>query len=250
MNNLEIIINNILNLKDLRPNKTTNKAFTDLCSFCINNDIDFKIDKKIKKLNEICASAEYEMEKYYSNKIIRAKNQEEEMQKFIYYNNYEKLVELEYLNLNYFKKDIKNILFIWWGPLPLSAIIWAKKYNINIDIIDNSLESVNISKKLINKLNLDDRINIKLDDARYIKTDKKYDLIYMANLIFIGWEQEIINNIKNIEFSYWIVRSSENSRKLLYKKLDENYLSKFFKLELIINPKNEIINSIIIFKKH
>ena len=38
-------------------------------------------------------------------------------------------------------------------------------------------------------------------------------------------------------------------RQLVYKKIDKKILKKFFKEELIVHPKNEIVNSFIILTK-
>jgi|TARA_Y100001960_G_C14003968_1_gene508120 hypothetical protein len=52
------------------------------------------------------------MEKHYSKKIIEAKNTEEEFKNFIYYKNYNDLVELEYLQMQYVNEKTNNVLFI------------------------------------------------------------------------------------------------------------------------------------------
>jgi len=46
-----------------------------------------------------------------------------------------------------------------------------------------------------------------------------------------------------------LTRTSDKTRQLLYKKIDENVLKQYFNIQLIIHPKNEIVNSIILSYK-
>jgi len=243
---IEFFIKEGKKLNDLKPNKETNNYFNNLCNFCQKNDLHINEDENTFFLNNLCAIAEFEMEKYYSNLIINSTNPEEELKNFIYYNNYDKLTTLEYLNSKSIKDNIKEILFIWWWPLPLTSIILYKKFGVKSYIIDNNLESIEISKKLINKLWLDNFITIEFNDAKKFKTDKRFDWIYLASLLFTFWEIEIIENVKNLNFNFGIIRTSYNTRKLLYKSVDENIVKNYFNIEYVIHPKNDIINSIIL----
>lgn len=246
---LEEIYEEIEKLDNYIPCNKVNSIFSKLCNYCIKNDSLYENiywDNKILNINKICAKAEFEMEKYYNNNIQNIYD----LKEFIYYKNYEDLSELEYINTKFlFKNEFKNILFIWWWPLPLTSIILAIKYNINSDIIDIDEESVNISKNLIEKLWLEDKINIFLGDAKTYKNNKKYDVVYIASLVFLDDNDEILKNIKNIDSKLFLTRTSHWLRQILYKKTDEKIIEKYFKTELIIHPKNDIINSILILTK-
>lgn len=237
-------------LKSLEPNEQTNKIFSELCEYSIKSEKNIKVNKKVLEINKICAEAEFEMEKFWANKIIKSKNPKKELENFIYFNNYQKLTNLEFINVKFFQEKIDNVLFIWWWPLPLTAIILAKEFWVNCKIVDYSTEAINLAKELIEKLELKSKITFEKKDILDYKDEKKYDLVYAASLIFwIKEQEEIIKNISNLNFSKILVRTSHKSRKLLYKKTDENILKKYFKKELIVHPKNDIVNSFIILTK-
>ena len=64
------IIQDILNLKDLKPSNEVNSKFNSLVSLVINNpNLDQELTKEeIIKLQAICSQAESELEIYWSNK--------------------------------------------------------------------------------------------------------------------------------------------------------------------------------------
>ena len=239
------------NLNDLKPNNETNELFSELCKYAIENNRSLKIDKKILEINEICAKAEFEMEKFWAEKIINSKNSKIEIENFIYYKNYLKLTELEFINASFINEEkIKNVLFIGWWPLPLTAIILSKKFWVNCKIIDYNQEAINLAIKLVDKLGLKEKISFVKSDILDYSDTEKYDLVYWASLIFWNDNQEnILKNIKNLNFSHILLRTSHKMRQLVYKKIDEKILKKFFKEELIVHPKNEIVNSFIILTK-
>ena len=211
------------NLNDLKPNNETNELFSELCKYAIENNRSLKIDKKILEINEICAKAEFEMEKFWAEKIINSKNS---------------------------KIEIENVLFIGWWPLPLTAIILSKNFWVNCKIIDYNQEAINLAIKLVDKLGLKEKISFVKSDILDYSDTEKYDLVYWASLIFWNDNQEnILKNIKNLNFSHILLRTSHKMRQLVYKKIDKKILKKFFKEELIVHPKNEIINSFIILTK-
>ena len=218
------------NLNDLKPNNETNELFSELCKYAIENNRSLKIDKKILEINEICAI---------------------EIENFIYYKNYLKLTELEFINASFINEEkIKNVLFIGWWPLPLTAIILSKKFWVNCKIIDYNQEAINLAIKLVDKLGLKEKISFVKSDILDYSDTEKYDLVYWASLIFWNDNQEnILKNIKNLNFSHILLRTSHKMRQLVYKKIDKKILKKFFKEELIVHPKNEIVNSFIILTK-
>jgi 2-polyprenyl-3-methyl-5-hydroxy-6-metoxy-1,4-benzoquinol methylase len=118
-----------------------------------------------------------------------------------------------------------------------------------MDISESALE---ISKKLILKLGLENKFHFISGDAQNIQTEKKYDVVIGASLIFENdFQQQILENIyKNISCNYFLVRSSNGIRQLMYKKVEKKFLNKYFQILLEIHPKNELVNSIIITKKY
>lgn len=245
--------NELKNLKTLSPCEETNKVFTQLYNYCTESRKDFiKITPKVREINHICSNAEYQMELYYANQIIHSENPKEALANFIYFDNYKKLSALEYNNIILFQDKIQTMLFIWSGPLPLSAILYAQNYDIEITLMDISESALEISQKLILKLGLENKFHFISGDAQNIQTEKKYDVVIGASLIFENdFQQQILENIyKNISCNYFLVRSSNGIRQLMYKKVEKKFLNKYFQILLEIHPKNELVNSIIITKKY
>lgn len=237
-------------LNDLSPSPLVNNTFSELCNYVINNDFDVKVSNEVDFINKTCAKAEYELEKYYSKLISWSNNPLDELYSFPYYDNYLKLIKLEYLNMSYFKDNIDNILFIWWWPLPLSSIILAKNYGIKSTIVDIDDEAVELSKQLVSSLWLEELVIIKKWDAISYTDNNQYDICYIASLVFLSQNiDQILNNINNINFWFVLSRTSDRSRKLLYRSIDIDLYKKYFDIKLIVNPKNEIVNSFILSTK-
>jgi len=246
---IKTFLKKIKTLKTLSPTKETNKVFSELCQYSIKNDKKIKFNKTIDKLNKICYEAEYQMEKFWSEKIINSNLPKEEFKNFTYLKNYKLLTKLEFLNIRFFNETPKNVLFIWWWPLPLTAIILAKNYWLNCKIIDYSEEAINIAKKLVDKIDLSEKITFENKNILEYKDKKNYDLVYAASIIFWEEQEKILEKISSLNFKNLLVRTSHDSRILLYKKVEKKLLKKYFNIKLIVHPKNEIINSFIILEK-
>ncbi len=247
---IEYFFDKLKSLDDLSPSPKVNDFFSELCCYSINNDLNINNSDKIDFINKNCAEAEYELEKYYSNIISSSDNPNDELVRFPYYDNYFNLTKLEYLNISYFNDDIKNILFIWWWPLPLSSIILARKYWVKSTIIDNNDEAIELSKKLISVLWLNDMISIKKSDALYYKDNFNYDVCFIASLVFLSNDiDSILKNINKINFWLVLSRTSDWTRKLLYRPIDINLYKNYFDIKSIIHPKNDIVNSFILSTK-
>lgn len=250
---VNLILEELESLEDLSPNPKTNSVFTKLYNYCVIWDNYWlKITDDVLKINQICAEAEYKMEIYYTNKIINSIDPNKELNNFIYYKNYQDLAKLEYLNLDFFNNNIKNILFVWSWPLPLTAIVLAQKYNLKITLLDISKEAIELSKKLVESLEIEKNFEFITGDITKFTSDNHYDVIFLASLVCQSTDNEIIfSHInKSLKYTNILVRTSSWIRQLLYKKVDIEIFKKYFKVLLKVSPKNEIINSFIIAKKY
>lgn len=237
-------------IKDFSPWEKNNKIISEIDKYVKDNDFDIVVDDIVLEINRISSKLEYEFEKYYSNEIINSNTPLDELKNFIYYKDYCKFTNLEFVNLQIYSDNIKEILFIWGWPLPMTSIILALEFWIKSKIIDVNQEACNISQKLISSLWLSNKVTIQKADATTYYDNNKYDVCYIANLVFLNTNQEtIFKNIKNINSNLFLTRSSYKTRQILYKKIDEEILNKYFNLELVIKAKNKSINSILIFTK-
>lgn len=247
------IFRNINELKSYMPSTKTNRAFSNLYNFTVMHNSWFYNTMlwkwELRTLQTKCWDAECCMEKYYANNLINSDNAENYLKTFMYYDNYYELSRLEFLQMSFVNTSTKKILFIWGGSFPLSAIMLAIHYNIQIDIIDCDNDAIELGIKVINKLWLSSKVQYFYWNAENYQTDKVYDSVILAALIFqYSNTQIVIDNVKKIKCNSLLVRSSHWVRKLLYKPVNTDLLNKVFSPVIEVHPKNELINSILIYK--
>ena len=105
-------------LASYEPSEEVNAFFSELCQF-VSGQIDYELDfdpifvsDEVKGLQEICAIAEGEMEKFWSKKIQFSHAPEEMLRSFIYYDNYQDLARLEYALLASQTTEVGKVLFV------------------------------------------------------------------------------------------------------------------------------------------
>lgn len=246
------IFDRILKLDTLKPSAKTNDAFSDLVAYCSDNrEVNLK-QSQIKKLRKLSSVAEYEMEVYWANRILASKNPHKELETFWYYKNYEELVDLEYSNLSSLYKKIRNVLFVGGGPLPLTAIVLSKKYNLRCTILEKDTDSCATAIALVKKLELSKSIKVLNMDAENYTDYNTYTVIYLAAMVGDDETKKsaIISLIhKKLQSGKVLLcRSSHGTRKLLYTPIAKKLLKEVDPV-LEVRPYNSIINSFLILQK-
>ena len=100
------------------PSEEVNAFFSELCEFArdkIDYELDFDpifVSDEVKDLQQVCAVAEGEMEKFWSKKIQFAQDPQKMLKSFIYYQNYEDLTGLEYALLASQIGFLQQVLFV------------------------------------------------------------------------------------------------------------------------------------------
>lgn len=236
---------------DLTPRDEVNKVFSELVDICLNTcstkscEIlnNENVRKILKSLNRICSSGEYCLEGYWAKRFLEQDNIQ--LDEFIYYKNYLDLSHEEYFQ---FQKNSKKILFVGSGPLPMTAVVLVKQYGLSVDCIDIDFESIEISKKLIDKIGFTDKIKFIHTDILDFYNFDDYGNIILAALVgedSIG-KNEIINHIINNtqDSQRLIIRSSENLKTLLYPSVDVSKIKKRFKY--IVPTNKQVVNSFLV----
>ena len=105
-------------LVSYEPSEEVNAFFSELCEFA-SGQIDYELDfdpifvsDEVKDLQQACAVAEGEMEKFWSKKIQFSHSPEEMLRSFIYYDNYQDLTRLEYALLASQNAGVGKVLFV------------------------------------------------------------------------------------------------------------------------------------------
>jgi nicotianamine synthase len=245
----------------LEPSPLVNAAFDALVKLAstttnvISTDIlnDEKIIEVLPQLRALCSLGEGQLEAYWATKIIEDEHPAISLENFPYYGNYLKLAELEYRSVSLIgNRPLKRVLFVGSGPLPLSAILLAQQYGLVVDAIDSDSEAVSISAKLVDRLGLGDAITITQADAATFTRYQQYDAIFLASLVGLDQpsKQAIITTIQHQmrEGGLLVARTAHGLRTLLYPPIDVDSI-KGLTAQVIIQPLNEVVNSVIILEK-
>lgn len=244
-------IKKIKSLASFEPSNEVNKIFSDLVNYALTTKDNINISREdFEYIQKSAALAEYELEKYWVRQLL---DNNKKLEDFVYYDNYIKLTRIEWSSLLACKLHRNhNVLFVGSGPLPLTGLILARDYGCHVTLMDISDEAVELSKKLVSKLELTGKINVVNFDALSFDKYLNFDVIYLAALAGIskGLKKKILNKIKtdSSEKVHLIARSSFGNREILYKPLTDNDIDGF-KIDLEVKPHNDVVNSFLILSK-
>lgn len=252
MNDRELF-NKIKELKNYKPTEDVNRLFSELVNYSINPENSINLAKKeILDLQSACSSAEAAMEKYWAKRIIQSNKPNLELRNFWYYDNYLKLTQIEWENLkscgvNGHKHD--KVMFIGSGALPLTAIFLVKYFGLKVTLVDLDFQALELSRKLVSKLGLVKNFEFVHQDVFKIDNLKDFDIVFLAALVGGNTKEKITEKVysKIKKDSHLLCRSAYDNRVLLYKPLNLSLLN--FKCEREVKTYDEVVNSIIIFKK-
>lgn len=244
----------IKRLKTFQPSTEVNYFMSCLTTYCCNNThiMPSLSNMEIKFIRDRSNIAETNLEIHWANKLLKDGSKYFNIKDFVYYSNYRDLVNLEILNIKVYKKNIRKILFIGGGAMPITAIILAQKYNCSVTILERDQESYDISIELISKLNLNNQINIVLCSALYYVGFYEYDLIYIAAMVGDNQKDKdaIINTISGSARygTIILIRSAFAMKELLYYTYNfkgNNSLN----LLTEVRTHNHIVNSFFVLQK-
>jgi nicotianamine synthase len=244
----------IMALHSLVPGDEVNSLFSELVSKVIHNQIDRTqlSSLEIQRLQETCSQSEFELEKYWSQRILESNNPLGMLESFPYYKNYLDLSRLELYTLKgCVHHHIQTVLFVGGGPLPMTAIVLAIHFGLCVTILDSDESAVYLSRQLIEKLDLTQKIEIQHEDGATYQNYQGSSMIFVAALAGIDTMSK--NNIcKQIKAqsqpgTYILARSSWGVRNLLYKPLSTTWYN-FFEPIIEVRPHHDIVNSIVILK--
>ncbi len=239
----------LCSLETYKPVHYTNAIMKDVYAIILTYKWDDYSPSSIEVANhirQIMYQTEYEMEKDLANKIIILWR--EEFFSFQYYKNYISLVCKERKSVSPYITTTNSVLFVWGWPVPFTAIILAQEYGISSVVIDNSLEAVQLSQKVVDSMGLWAYITIEHDDLKSHMSSKTYSCCYVASMVFHS------DNHANLLTSLFhiispstplVLRSTHGKRKIFYRPIDDNILHMYFTIYDYYIPQwsEELINS-------
>lgn len=239
-------------LSSLDPGSDVDLVLSELVDFVVEYRERFDWDSEYEladSFRSICSKAEAKLEYFWLDKFFKDFSVDPE--KFPYYQNYVDLVKWE-VNLlgEYLNKLPKKILFVGSG-LPMSAIIMAKNFGIQIDCIDIDLEVVNKSKEIAKKLSLDS-VNFTCVDFYQIKDFSGYDVVVVPALLAdqkLGFSP-VFDHLRLFLTTGQTVlcRHGHGLTELFYKNISDQEFQGFKNVKKY-HPAGRVINSILFLTK-
>jgi nicotianamine synthase len=242
MNDMDIY-QKLKSFNNYKPSTEVSQTFSALVAYCLNSNNKIHLDPdQIIETQKICSLAEEELEFDFANKII---SNEKTLEEFMYYPNYQDQINLEIESLRTLNRNIKKILFVGGGPLPLTAILLAKNYDIDCDVIEKDKEYAALSEKLIRKLEIE---NLKIINTEALDYGgyANYDLVIISALSQSNAlsKESLINQISSLT-PLTLARYATGNKILLYPDLNKSIINN---IALVVNPTGNIINSFLIIK--
>ncbi len=259
----EALITEILNIhetlrkKTLTPTPELSLLFHQLINTtsCTRTEIMRKIldSEKIKaitpELRCICAEGETALETVHAKTIINSNDPWSALEAYPYFTNYLEMLSLELSGIYAISATLgKSAAFIGSGPLPLTAILLAKKYGLAITCVDRNEHANTLARAVILKLGLSSRIQFVTADI-FAVTALPYDHIFLAALVGINADEKkkAVEHIAEIsqKTTTLILRTSQDLRTLIYQPIPLDAILPLTK-KIILQPLGAVVNSIII----
>ncbi len=150
------------------------------------------------------------------------------------------------------RRPVRKVLFVGSGPLPLTSLILAKDYGLQVDSIEVDYEAYRLALQLADRLPDRNRLKFHYTDILHFKGIQAYDAVFLAALVGLR-KQEKMKIIHHIgvsmrEKGLLLIRSAQHLKTLLYPPVDIQRLGNFTPL-IEIHPHQDVINSVIIVQK-
>lgn len=187
----------------------------------------------LRKLSE----AEFQMELYYARPG--------RLDAFPYHDNYRDLVAEEILALNNATPE-GDIYFIGSGPLPLTAVEFARQTGRAVICIEKDPHAVTLSRDVIARLGLADRVSVREADGAQFDYQGA-GLVMMAALVE-GKDATLARIHDTAPAAMIGIRSAEGLRTLLYDAIDPDSVAPgFYRLSAQTRATPSIINTTLFF---
>lgn len=232
---------------DLQPSPLVNELFAQLVDFALQKELNLSgVD--LPKVHDLCARGESNLEAFWAQQIRLATEPRNALTSFPYWRNYQELSQAEVSCIAQQLQHPARILFIGCGPLPLSAILFAKSSAFSsVEAIDSDLRAVGDAKEVCALL--ESSVIVRHAAAETFDFSG-FDVVFMAALVGMtnSDKQAILQTIRETARPGALVaaRSVTAQRELLYPKLEST--PKGFREVARYIPQGEVINSLHVFK--
>lgn len=204
------------------------------------------------RLRELRASYEYADEARWARRIVLHPNPAAELARYPNYEHYIKVADFEMGLLTQTRLDLKRILFIGSGPLPLTAILFAQRFGIEVDCLDLNPEACRLARKVIQGLALSHHLSVQQLDILEFSAFEKYDVVFLAALAGTSdvKKSRIVQHLNHVMLpgQLAVLRSAQGWRALLYTPIVLADLEGFRVLQISDSPSRVIQTEIVVEK--
>jgi len=253
-NSAETYLETIEDLDSLKPCAHTNNILSALVSDIVEGNVSGEElrTSEIQRLRQLCGKAEFELEKKWAERIAESEEPEQKIREFPYYRNYIRLADLEYSTLlECCNRLEKSAVFVGGGALPMTAIIFAKHYGFEIDVIERDRTAVERSRKLLESLGID--IDVLETSAQTFNDYEEYHTVHVASMVGQSRDEEleVFQKIRSSlrSHTHIMARTVHGNRKLLYRPVSDN-VRRMFSIEAERRPSSEIVNSAMVLSMY
>lgn len=172
-------------------------------------------------------------------------NGRKELRDYLLYNRFVELIINEKNLAKISEKDC--VLFIGSGPFPITAILLSMFTKCFVDCYEKNKIFANMSKKVIEKMSLSNKIKIYNKKGENI-SENKYSVIVIA--LLSKPKDKILNNIWNesIKGTRIICRTSDGVREAFYEQTDPILLIKYPSTNKVFAKHDQTISSVLLTK--
>jgi nicotianamine synthase len=241
------IYRSLASLDSYDPSPKVNRLFGRLVDRVLSGSGSVSLEEsKVRELRDICATAEYRLERHWSDRVAKSDEPRATLAQFPYLENYRKLAMMEHKGLLATGSSMPSrAVFVGGGPLPLSAVCLAD-HGWSGTLIDRNPEAVALARALVSTLDVD--LSVRLaDGAAWDYAD--HDLIHVAALVGGVEGDGVLEQIETTADTgtALLARSVHGRRQLLYPPLPDEAFDRFRHLQTV-RPPDGIINSAVYFR--
>lgn len=206
---------------------------------------DPKMNKALQLIRKFYVYTGSRLETENAKKILESENPEKTLESFTFFDRYEGLIKNESQLVKF--DENKKIVFIGSGPLPLTLIMFNNIFKSKCIGIEMDEETANLSREVLNKINMEENIEIIVGDEKTIQ-NIDYDIIMVAALA--EPKERVFANVWELinEKTPVLYRTYTGMRAILYSPVTEKETRGFHK-EVMILPTGNINNTSVLIRK-
>jgi nicotianamine synthase len=246
----------------LEPSPAVDELFGDLVASCVEADEtlarrvvdDPSVARLAPDLREWCASGEQLLEHAWADRVLQADDARATLAGFPYLDNYRRLAALEVhtlLGVGLDLRRVRRVAFLGGGPLPLTALLLARRLAAPVDVVDRSDTATARAAEVARRLGAGTLRAIHADAATWPGVAEA-DVVVLAALVGrdAAAKRAVLGALTSRmkPGALLVARSATGLRTLLYPALPAGWSSGWEPLALV-HPLDDVVNSVAVARR-